>query len=137
MGAITILAAGIAIRSKPGKQPNPKISALKNTVEENPFDSEVDGRIHIPSGLIADKNYELVLGNCISCHSANLITGNAMSAEGWRSTIKWMQETQKLWDLGSNTDKIVAYLAKNYGPSESGRRKNLKIEADDWYVLEN
>ncbi len=59
-----------------------------------------------------------------------------MTADRWLSTIKWMQETQKLWDLGPNTDKIVAYLAKNYAPTETGRRKNLELQVSDWYVLE-
>lgn len=136
MVLITLLGTLIAIQSKPGKTPNPKISAIKKVVEEDPFAAEVENGIHIPTGLIADKHYELVIGNCISCHSASLITANRMSADRWLSTIKWMQETQKLWDLGPNTDKIVAYLAKNYAPTETGRRKNLELQVDDWYALE-
>jgi hypothetical protein len=133
---ITMLGTLIAIQSKPGKTPNPKISAIKKVVEDDPFAAEVKDGIHLPTGLIADEHYELVIGNCISCHSASLITANRMTADRWLSTIKWMQETQKLWDLGPNTDKIVAYLAKNYAPTETGRRKNLELQVSDWYVLE-
>jgi len=136
MVLITVLGAFIAIQSKPGKAPNPKISAIKKVVEEDPFAADVVNGIHIPTGLIADKHYELVIGNCISCHSASLITANRMNADRWLSTIVWMQQTQKLWDLGPNTDKIVAYLAKNYAPTETGRRKNLELKVSDWYVLE-
>jgi hypothetical protein len=136
MVLITMLGTLIAIQSKPGKTPNPKISAIKKVVEEDPFAADVKDGIHLPTGLIADEHYELVIGNCISCHSASLITANRMTADRWLSTIKWMQETQKLWDLGPNTDKIVAYLAKNYAPTETGRRKNLELQVSDWYVLE-
>ena len=55
-----------------------------------------------------------------------------MTAERWDETIKWMQETQNLWDLGENQEVIVNYLVTNYPPKKSsGRRANLtNIE---WY----
>lgn len=137
MALMTILGGIIALQSKPGKQPDPKITAVQKTTEADMADSDVVNGIHQPTGLAAVGDYQLVMANCISCHSANLITENRMTAEGWRNTIKWMQETQKLWDLGPNTEKIVAYLADNYAPIENGRRKNLKIETDDWYVLKD
>lgn len=137
MAVMTILAGSIALQSKQGKQPDPKISAVLKPTETETADPDVVDGIHQPTGLAAVGDYELVMANCISCHSANLITENRMTAEGWRNTIEWMQETQKLWDLGPNTDKIVAYLAENYAPTETGRRKNLKIETDDWYVLKD
>ena len=137
MAVMTILGGIIALQSKQGKQPDPEISAVQKSTELKMADPDVVNGIHQPTGLAAVGDYQLVMANCISCHSANLITENRMTAEGWRNTIKWMQETQKLWDLGPNTEKIVAYLANNYAPTEIGRRKNLKLESDDWYVLEN
>lgn len=137
MAVMTVLAGLIAIQSKQGKKPDPTVSAVQVSAKTEMADPEVVNGVHQPTGLAAVGDYQLVMANCISCHSANLITGNRMTAEGWRNTIEWMQETQKLWDLGPNTDKIVAYLANNYAPTETGRRKNLKIEPDDWYVLEN
>jgi hypothetical protein len=62
------------------------------------------------------------------------VTQNKGNAEDWREAIHWMQETQKLWDLGATEDPIVNYLAKNYGPVESSRRTNL--ENIEWYELE-
>lgn len=90
--------------------------------------------VHIATGLIADTNFELVVTNCTNCHSAKLITQNRATQEGWISMIEWMQETQSLWDLGENEEKIVAYLAKNYAPGKSSRRTNLEVT--EWYELE-
>lgn len=137
MAVMTILAGSIAIQSKQEKHADIKVTVVQRSNESAMADPDVVNGIHQPTGLAAVGDYQLVMANCISCHSANLITENRMTAEGWRNTIKWMQETQKLWDLGPNTEKIVAYLANNYAPTETGRRKNLKIEPDDWYVLEN
>ena len=134
MGVVTLLGLFIALQDHPTPKYEPVIRAKNEAVPAKHPD--VVGGIHQPTGLVAEQNYELVLANCISCHSASLITQNRMDAKGWRKTIRWMQETQKLWDLGDNTDKIIAYLADNYAPKETGRRKNLKLEKDDWYRLE-
>jgi len=94
----------------------------------------VDG-IHLETGLVDGRGLSLVIKNCTSCHSAKLIAQNRMSHEGWKSTILWMQETQNLWDLGASEKDILDYLATNYSPMKSGRRKNL--ETIDWYQLEH
>lgn len=99
--------------------------------EDDP--NRIENGIHVRTGLIVDKDYELVVNNCGACHSHKLVTQNHATAEGWLKSIRWMQETQKLWDLGKDEAKIIAYLAKNYGITEKGRRENLKdIE---WYEL--
>ena len=85
-------------------------------------------------GLIDDAGVLLVLKNCNSCHSTQFITQNRMTKEGWKSTIRWMQSTQNLWDLGEDEELILTYLSKNYSPSAIGRRQSLAIE--DWYILE-
>ncbi len=58
-----------------------------------------------------------------------------MNATRWNATIKWMQETQNLGDLGENQEVIVNYLVTNYPPKEIGRRENLNNI--DWYELNN
>ncbi len=84
--------------------------------------------------LIVDDGFELVIQNCTSCHSAKIIVNNRADREGWLTTIRWMQQTQKLWNLGENEYAILNYLAKNYGPEKKGRRAQLSdIE---WYELE-
>ena len=85
-------------------------------------------------GLIDDVGVLLVLQNCNSCHSTQFITQNRMTKEGWKSTIRWMQATQYLWDLGEDEAPILAYLSKNYASSAMGRRQGLVIK--DWYALE-
>ena len=78
------------------------------------------------TGLIIDDNWQLVLGNCSSCHSLKLVTQNRMNAEGWAHTIRWMQEKHNLWDLGGNEVAIVTYLEKHYGvPDVPHRRQPL------------
>ena len=97
-------------------------------------DPMVVNGIHTPTGLIADDGYLLVRNYCGSCHSFELIRNKRATREGWLSTIRWMQRTQGLWDLGENEKPILDYLAKNYAPEDTGRRKQLTdIE---WYKLE-
>lgn len=99
---------------------------------------EADPKITYPideaTGLIDDENLNLVVANCTACHSSALIIQNRASREGWKSMITWMQETQKLWDLGENEDAILDYLAKHYAPSERNQRRN-NLEGIEWYVL--
>lgn len=98
------------------------------------FGDDVVNGIHTPTGFIAKGDYGLVIQNCLACHSSKLVTQNRMAPETWRKTIKWMQKTQNLWDLGENEDKIVAYLGKYYAPEKTGRRKPLEIE--EWYTID-
>jgi len=98
------------------------------------FDSlDIKDGLHIPSGMIADTGVAEVVQNCGACHSLDLVKQNKATREGWKEKIVWMQQTQKLWDLGMQEDIILTYLAKNYGPENSGRRKNL--ENIEWYRL--
>lgn len=77
------------------------------------------------SGLVIADGSNLVLAHCSACHSTSLITQNAMSKKRWLKTIRWMQDTQKLWPLGDAEPAILDYLAKWYGPKESARRPQL------------
>lgn len=99
--------------------------------EEEP---EIVQEIHEPTGFIVDEGMQETITNCTSCHSAKLVTQNRMSKEGWINTIRWMQETQNLWNLGPNEEIITTYLAKHYAPTETGRRKTLS--GIEWYSLE-
>ncbi|MEM9001673.1 MAG: monoheme cytochrome C [Bacteroidota bacterium] len=116
---------------------NPDV--LKSTESHETFPTtetivvELNAEIIAQSGFINDPGVAQVIQNCTQCHSAKLVTQNRMSKEGWEATITWMQETQNLWDLGANQEKIVSYLAKNYGPQRKGRRQNLTDV--EWYEL--
>lgn len=81
------------------------------------------------SGLIIDSGWELVRGHCAACHSARLVTQNRGSREAWESMIRWMQETQGLWQFDPETEAtILDYLARNYAPGETYRRMPLPME---------
>lgn len=94
----------------------------------------IENGIHVQTGFVEGEGLNMVIANCTGCHSSQLVIQNRMNRERWNATIRWMQETQNLWDLGENKEVIVNYLVTNYPPLEKGRRANLKnIE---WYELE-
>lgn len=129
---IAILFGGLLyLKQNPEALRNQANEGLVEISEEN-NDLITDG-IHVATGFVDDEHLQAVIQNCTSCHSAKLVTQNRMSKEGWKATIKWMQETQNLWDLGQNEAKIVSYLAKNYAPKNQGRRAH--IEVAEWYEL--
>jgi len=129
---------------------DPTLSAFKSTdsaqeyvvvpeegvdaISEEDYD-KIENGVHVRTGFVEGEGLMLVVNNCTNCHSAKLVTQNRMSKERWLATIRWMQETQNLWDLGKNEEPIVNYLATYYAPTKKGRRQNLaNIE---WYELEN
>lgn len=94
---------------------------------------EIQGGVHVATGLVADEGLNQVIANCTGCHSAQLIIQNRASREGWIEVIRWMQRTQNLWDLGENEEIIVSYLSRNYAPVWKGRRAPLTDIK--WYEL--
>lgn len=111
--------------------PAPLVATNNVSVEDEP--NIIKNGIHVRTGLVEAEGLMTVVNNCTSCHSAKIILQNSMNAERWNATIKWMQETQNLGDLGSNQEVIVNYLVTNYPPKTVGRREILtNIE---WYEL--
>lgn len=108
-------------------------SAREATIEDDP--NKIENGIHLRTGLVDAEGLMTVVNNCTTCHSSKLIIQNRMNTERWNATIKWMQETQNLGDLGSNQEVIVNYLVTNYPPKIIGRRENLTNI--DWYELKN
>jgi hypothetical protein len=118
---------------------DPSLSLLQprevaQPLQQSAVSDLVEDGIHVSTGLIANEGMMLVVQNCTSCHSAKMITQNRATKEGWKSMIKWMQQTQNLWDLGVNEEKIVTYLAANYAPQKKGRR--ARLSNIEWYELE-
>ena len=115
------------------------IFGLPKNSEENKVatikEEHIENGIDVASGLVASDGYQVVRQVCTSCHSSKQITSNRATREGWFTTIRWMQKTQKLWDLGKNEELILDYLEKNYSPENKGRRQQLTEV--DWYVLKN
>lgn len=78
------------------------------------------------TGLIIDKGVQTVKANCLACHSAKFITYQRGDRQTWLDMIRWMQETQGLWQFDAKTeDTILDYLEKNYAPEKASRRANL------------
>ncbi len=98
-------------------------------------EDRIENGVHVRTGLIDAEGLMTVVNNCTNCHSAKLVTQNRMTAERWNTTIKWMQETQNLWDLGRNQEVIVNYLVTNYPAKSKGRR--MVLTNIDWYELED
>lgn len=122
---------------------DPTLSAFKSSptetdtvvvpVVEDDFDT-IENGIHTRTGFIDAPGMVETIQNCTNCHSSKLVIQNRMNKDRWIATIRWMQESQNLWDLGKNEAIIVDYLVDNYPPQEVGRRKNLTdIE---WYELD-
>lgn len=120
---------------------DPTLSAFKgqapaetivSITDEDDYD-KIENGIHVRTGFIDAPGLMETVNNCTNCHSSKLVIQNRMNKEGWIATIKWMQETQNLWDLGKNEAIIVDYLVANYPPKEMGRRGNL--EGIEWYLL--
>lgn len=126
ISAIAVIAAIVAFYFG-GPTEEIELPVFKNT------DEVAEPGIDAKTGFVEDDGMQTVVNNCTTCHSSDLVTQNKMTKEGWLATIRWMQESQNLWDLGANEAIIVDYLAKNYAPDDTGRRAPLKdIE---WYVL--
>jgi hypothetical protein len=112
---------------------NNKSNLIYSDVVED--EDKIENGIHLRTGLVDAEGLMTVVNNCTNCHSAKLVVQNKMSAESWNTTIKWMQETQNLWDLGDNQEIIVNYLVTNYPHTAKGRRAILTNI--DWYTLKN
>ena len=81
------------------------------------------------SGLIIDSGLEVVKKQCTVCHSPQLIIQNKASYQGWLDTLRWMQKKQGMQSLNKQTEAVILdYLAKNYAPEQTGRRKPLVVE---------
>jgi hypothetical protein len=93
----------------------------------------VDGK-DVLTGLLAGEGLLEVKANCLSCHSAKLITQNRFTRAGWHAKIVWMQETQGLWDLGENEPFILDYLAEHYA-SEARASRRQPLTNIEWYEL--
>ncbi len=109
-----------------------KVSDERGELNEQVDESEIVNGIHIKTGLVAGEGLTAVINNCTNCHSAKLVTQNRATKEGWTQVIRWMQETQNLWELGEHEEVIVSYLSTHYAPEAKGRRKPLDVE---WYEL--
>jgi hypothetical protein len=75
------------------------------------------------SGLIIAPGWQDVRAHCGGCHSHALVTQQRASRQTWLDMIRWMQETQNLWQFQPDVEeRILGYLAENYAPQQNRRR---------------
>lgn len=75
------------------------------------------------TGLIVAPGWQDVRAHCGGCHSHALVTQQRGSRQNWLDMIRWMQDTQNLWQfLPDVEDRILNYLAENYPPQPDRRR---------------
>lgn len=80
----------------------------------------------ISGELVHDDGWELVFAHCSACHSLQIVTSNRGDRATWLRLIRWMQETQNLWQIEPVTEgRLLSYLERNYGPEEAVRRAQL------------
>lgn len=116
---------------------DPNFSSFQQTEHDTPIaidEDRIENGIHLRTGLKDGKGLMTVVNNCTNCHSAKLVIQNRMNKERWDATIRWMQETQNLWELGDNQKVIVEYLVTNYPVQEKSRRENLTNIS--WYEIQ-
>jgi len=114
----------------------PPVAVKKSKRSNMDDDDRVVNGIHLQTGLAYGEGFDIVRGTCTACHSAKLVTQNRATREGWKQMIRWMQETQGLWDLGKNEPVVLDYLSKYYAPEEIGRRANIDLAEVEWFILE-
>lgn len=86
-------------------------------------------KIDKDTGLIVAPGMDVVIANCTVCHSAKFITLQRGDRDTWLAMIRWMQDTQGLWEFDPKTeDTILTYLETNYAPDAASRRPNLSKE---------
>ena len=129
---LAIVAAALIYFVKDSNLSNEPDTEIVDMPVEVDFD-KIENGIHLRTGFIDAPGMTETIQNCTNCHSSKLVIQNRMNAERWKSTIKWMQETQNLWELGENETVIINYLVTNYPPKKVGRRAALTDV--DWYQL--
>ena len=86
------------------------------------------------SGLQTGNGLDLVLDNCTTCHSAEIILQNHMSRSDWNRTITWMQEEQGLWELELDDRKrIIDYLATYQGKTSTSAETSKNAQKNKMY----
>ena len=69
------------------------------------------------TGLIEAPGFQTVKNNCTVCHSARTFAGRGYTRKVWLEQIRWMQESQGLWEFDEKTEKtILNYLETYYPP---------------------
>ena len=83
------------------------------------------------TGLIKDTGWTQVRNHCGACHSYSVVTSQRANRDGWLDVIRRMQKSHNFWQLPPETEAtLLDYLAENYGPSESKRRRRAQLASE-------
>ena len=75
------------------------------------------------TGLVIAPGWLHVRAHCGGCHSHALVTAQRGDRDTWLGIIRWMQETQNLWQLQPDVEaEMLDYLASAYRPVAERRR---------------
>ncbi|WP_439559232.1 hypothetical protein [Dyadobacter sp.] len=121
-----------------GTKPKRQSVAKQNSAVARPDTIRNPNRVLVDSesGLAVGENMFLVKAQCTICHSSKLILQSQFDRDKWIERIRWMQRTQKLWDLGETEKPILDYLVEHYGPVKSGfDGRRLPLPQQSWYKL--
>ena len=124
--------ASAVVAARPGSEEEAAPAAV-SPAEEPP--EIVDGK-DVATGLFDGEGLAAVKANCLGCHSAQLITQNHFTRDGWHKKIVWMQKTQGLWDLGDSEPLVLDYLAEHYAPEARASRRQ-PLTGIEWYELKD
>lgn len=88
-------------------------------VSANDARREVDAA----TGLVVAPGWLHVRAHCGGCHSHALVTSQRGDRDTWLGVIRWMQDTQNLWQLDPDVEnEMLDYLASAYKPVPVRRR---------------
>lgn len=89
------------------------------TAPQAPADRETN--ISAIEQLKPGPGIELVLSNCMPCHSTAVIAATHQTRERWDETITRMQKQNGMWPLAPDMrNRILDYLAATQPPSDPG-----------------
>ena len=118
--ALLVLLAATGWQGKPpARRPAAKRPAVvKKASMKTTAKTDSTLRIDRATGLAVAPGFELVKANCTACHSSKIILQTRASRQGWLDKIRWMQATQKLWDLGQLEGPILCLLYTSPSPRD-------------------
>jgi len=122
----------IVLLTSAGGQTRPEVKRRLINYQKEKVNFSGDS-LDVQTGLLIAPGFSIVKSTCVRCHSPKLITSKRANRAGWLATIRWMQESQGLEDLGKKEPLILDYLAKNYPLRNTGRRQPLPDF--NWYKL--
>ena len=89
---------------------------LPSVLADDPVEPAGDYDIDPETGLIKAPGFQTVKNNCTVCHSARTFAGRGYTRKVWLEQIRWMQESQGLWEFDEKTEKIILDYLETYYP---------------------